>query len=228
MKFPEVVHKMGYAYGNHQPNGWTIIELAEQAGVGAAGRSCRLSRQLGNADQRSNNGMTPNEMAKNNANGCQLPASECSLQPMREREREKAGQLLDELMMMTFNECAGFCCSVDQKGVCCVWKRLRPGYAIRFQRQPRGEVWETCHILFYCFTILQKAGATITTMIKWLTRSSCGLNGFMTHFISMAKLFIWQQQWKYSQTQSNNANKARSAQNGKNSASFLKLSFISI
>lgn len=131
-------------------------------------------------------------MGKNNANGCQLPATECSLHPTpmwgMERERgeteSKGDDAVRELLLMTFSECAGFCCSVDQKGVCCVCEG------------ERLQLWPGLPPFVFnafCFIVLQKQ----KKKKERLARSSCGLNGFMTHLISMAKLFIWQQR-KYS------------------------------
>lgn len=119
--------------------------------------------------------------------GCTQP--QCEGWRKRDREKgeteSKGDDAVRELLLMTFSECAGFCCSVDQKGVCCVCER------------ERLQLWQgLLPFTFnaFCFIVLQKHKKKKK---ERLARSSCGLNGFMTHLISMAKLFIWQQR-KYS------------------------------
>lgn len=144
--------------------------------------------------------MTPNEMGKNNANGCQLPATECSLHPTltgemerrrqiqgeRERGAERKGDdAVRELLLMTFSECAGFCCSVDQKGVCCVCEGERGCNS--------GPGLPSLAFNAFCFIVLQKQkykkkdSLSFFVWLKWI-HDSFDFNGNTVH-LATAKVF---------------------------------------
>lgn len=133
--------------------------------------------------------------------GCTQP--QCEGWRKRDREKgeteSKGDDAVRELLLMTFSECAGFCCSVDQKGVCCVCER------------ERLQLWQgLLPFTFnaFCFIVLQKhkkkkkrKTRSFIVWLKWI-HDSFDFNGKTVH-LATAKVFT--------QKQSNKANKVDKA-----------------
>lgn len=86
---------------------------------------------------------------------------------------------------MTFSECAGFCCSVDQKGVCCVCE------GERLQHWPG---LPSLAFNAFCFIVLQKqkykkkdSPLSFIVWLKWI-HDSFDFNGKTVH-LATAKVF---------------------------------------